>query len=318
MGYLRKMLEFDSLKEMRIKDKKRSMRLYIYKLISKLGYRIENKKKIALVKAEEISIYNVSKQKDLLIKSYDFIQKIQKKYPELQISDHEVGVIVEFDSFKIYVETFEEFFILNEIFVQNTYNFSYYEKSIVIDIGANIGVSCLYFSKMPNVLKVYAFEPVKVSYQQAILNMSLNGVTKEHVEIHNIGLGEKDKNDVFSFNRNVKGNTGVRGELSPSFKADSVEETKVIIKDASVQLRKIIEVNPNVKIIVKMDCEGGEYNIFDNISNSGILREVDCIMMEWHDKGAFQIEEYLKENGFVFFSQGLSDTTGIIYAINQK
>ena len=294
------------------------MRVFIYKLISKLGYRIENKKKIALVKAKGISIYNVSKQKNLLIKSYDLIQKIQKKYPELQISDHEVGVLVEFDSFRIYVETLEEFFILNEVFVQNMYKFSFDEKAIIIDIGANIGISCLYFAKMPNVLKVYAFEPVKVSYQQAKLNMSLNGVTKDQVEIHNIGLGEKDKNDIFLFNRNVKGNTGVRGELSTSFKADSVEETKVLIKDASVQLRKIIEGNPNIKIIVKMDCEGGEYNIFENISNSGILSDVDCIMMEWHDKGPFQIEEQLKENGFVFFSQGLSDTTGMIYAINQK
>jgi FkbM family methyltransferase len=294
------------------------MRLYIYKLISKLGYRIENKKKIALIKAKGISIYNVSKQKDLLIRSYDFIQNILQKYPELKISDFEDGVIVEFNSFKIYVETFEEFFILDEVFVQNTYNFSQNEKSIIIDIGANIGISCLYFSKLPNVLKVYAFEPVRVSFQQAKLNMSLNEVTNELVEIHNVGLGGEDKKDVFLFNRNVKGNTGVRGELSTSFKADSVEETQVIIKDASVQLRKIIDDNPNVKIIVKMDCEGGEYDIFDNIANSGILKEVDCLMMEWHDKGASEIEKHLKKNGFTFFSQGLAYNSGMIYAINKK
>ncbi|MCZ8230489.1 FkbM family methyltransferase [Flavobacterium sp.] len=294
------------------------MRLYIYKLISKLGYRIENKKKISLIKAKGISTYNVTKQKDLLLKSYDFIQKIQQKFPELKISDYEDGVIVEIDSLKIYVETFEEFFILNEVFVQNTYNFSYDEKSVIIDIGANIGISCLYFSRLFNVLKIYAFEPVGMSYQQAMLNMSLNGVTKELVEFYNVGLGEKDKNEVFFFNRNVKGNTGVRGNLSSSFKADAVVKTKVMINDASVQLRRIIDDNPNVKIIVKMDCEGGEYDIFDNIAYSGILKEIDCLMIEWHDKGAFEIEKYLKKNGFVFFSHVLEHNSGMIYAINQK
>jgi len=58
------------------------------------------------------------------------------------------------------------------------YKFSNDEKSVIIDIGANIGISCLYFSRLFNVLKIYAFEPVGMSYQQAMLNMSLNGVTK--------------------------------------------------------------------------------------------------------------------------------------------
>ncbi len=290
------------------------MKNSIYKLISRLGYRIENKNKIDKSIAKAISNYDVVNNKNLLIRAFRFVQSIQKKYPELKISDHDIGVIVEFDSFKIYVETYEELFIIDEVFVQNTYNFFNNKKSIIIDIGANIGISCLYFSKLSNVDKIYAFEPVPQSFEQAKQNMALNAISNEKVEIYNIGLGDEDKTDVFLFNRNVKGNTGVRGKLSTSFQANAVVETQVLIKDASVQLKKIIEDNPNVKIVVKMDCEGGEYAIFKNIFNSGMLKEIDCLMMEWHDKGATEIEDYLKKSGFVFFSQQLEFNSGMIYA----
>lgn len=293
------------------------VKVIIYKFLSKLGYRIENKKKQVLIKKKNVSGFDVTKNINLLIKSHDFIQNLIKKYPNLWLSDYEKGVLVEFDSLKIYVETFEEFFILDEVFVQNIYNFSSNDKVILIDIGANIGTTCLFFSKLPNVEKIYAFEPVPITFQQATLNLGLNKEISKVVEIKNIGLGKNDREEIFLFNQNVKGNTGLRGDLSASFKEDEVVEIAVAIKDASISIREIIAANPQCKVVLKMDCEGGEYEIFENLASSGVIEQIDYIMMEWHDRGEDILEEILRNNGFMYFSQRLAFNAGMIYAVKQ-
>ena len=66
-----------------------------------------------------------------------------------------------------------------------------------------------------------------------------------------------------------------------------------------------------------MDCEGGEYEIFESLSESGVIAKIDYLMMEWHDKGAEVLEEVLLENGFMCFSQRLAVNSGMIYAVKK-
>ena len=278
------------------------MKKKLYNLISKLGFKIENKRKEQVRREKIVSKYSVKQRIPLLVRSFVFIQSISQKYKDLQISDFKEGVLVEFDNFKIYVESYEEFFILDEVFVQNDYNFITKEKVVVVDIGSNIGTSCLFFSKLDNVQKIYAYEPVKETYEQAKLNLHLNKDLSKVEQFNNFGLGKNDRDEIFLFDKNVKGNTGVRGEMSSSFKLENVVETKVVIKNAAEQINLVTEANPEYKIVVKMDCEGGEYEIFEILSKSGIINKIDYLMLEWHDKGAEFLEDILYENGFIFFS----------------
>tara|TARA_R110002033_G_scaffold34427_1_gene72098 strand:+ start:6651 stop:7535 length:885 start_codon:yes stop_codon:yes gene_type:complete len=293
------------------------MKKLLYKYLKKIGFKIENINKIRKKRIEYLNFFGVQKNSELLIKSYDFIFNINNTFADLKIEDFNQGLLFSFDNNKIYVETFEEILILNEIFVLNQYKHYIKHKLVLIDIGANIGVASIFFSKFKNIEKIYAYEPVEITYNQALLNFKLNK-SCEKVEIKNYGLANSERKDIFDFNKNVKGNTGIRGNLSSSYAKELIKKVEVSLLSASDEIIKISQKHQNVKIFVKLDCEGGEYEIFENLVKSKCINEIDYFILEWHDKGSDIIEKLLRDNGFFFFSQNLSVNTGLIHAYRNE
>jgi FkbM family methyltransferase len=293
------------------------MKKYIYYLINRLGYRIENRQNIIDREMIYLSKFNVAENVGLLLKSSFFIRKIDAYFEDLKIEDYENGLILIFNKLKIFVESSEEVYIVCEVFVENEYNIFRQSSSVIIDIGANIGIASLFFSTLDFVEKIYAFEPVLETFEQAKYNLSLNqNISKVH-QFYNFGLGKDNRDETFFFNKNMKGNTGVRGLLSPSYANQNLNllnKVDVKIRDASEIISAIREENLDKKIIVKMDCEGAEYEIFENLKKSGTLNFIDVIMLEWHDKGAKDIEIKLENSGFNYFSRNLGPNSGMIYA----
>lgn len=50
------------------------------------------------------------------------------------------------------------------------------DEAVIVDVGANIGNHCIYWAKRRNVRKIYAFEPVKDTYDILLKNIKLNGI----------------------------------------------------------------------------------------------------------------------------------------------
>lgn len=291
------------------------MKKIIYLLINKLGYRIEKKLKNKREIAPYLNKFNISENFDLLFHSKEYILNLNKKFEDLTITNHKEGFLVGFLDLSIYVESIEEFHILNEIFVRDDYTFISNSKAIVIDIGANVGITSLFFSLFDYVDKIYGFEPVKDTFEQAQYNLILNAKIHKVEWIKNIGLGRNSRKELFLFDKYCKGNTGLRGKSSPSYaNNDNAREREVQIEEATLEISKIIKEKKGKKVIVKMDCEGGEYEILENLYETGMINQIDVLLLEWHDKGSQIIEEILLNSGFDFFLRDLGSIAGMIYA----
>lgn len=291
------------------------MKKLLYKIISKLGYRIENKSTQRQQLIKPLLKYSQLQNFNIIVLAKNYVLNLEERFSDFTIDNHKDGFLVSFDGLKMYIESLEEFHILNEVFVKQDYGFKTNNRSILIDIGVNIGTTSLFFSKYRYIDKIYGFEPVEITYNQAKYNLELNKGIHKVEFLKNVGLGKNDRKETFFFSSKIKGNTGLRGTLSPSYsQANSTDEVEVQLKDASAELSKIIDANDNKKIIVKMDCEGAEYEILENLKASNVLNKIDVILLEWHDDGYELIEQILLEARFNFITQNINSISGMVYA----
>lgn len=291
------------------------MKKLIYKLINKFGYRIENKKKARQELIEPLKKFSHLDNFNLIVLAKNYVLNLDNKFDGLSIVNHKEGFLIRFSELEIYIESLEEFHILNEVFINDDYRFSSNSKSILIDIGANIGISSLFFSRCKYINKIFAFEPVKDTYDQAQYNLKLNEKINKVEWIKNVGLGRNNRKESFLFDSKTKGNTGIRGKLSPSYLENEFAiKREVQICDASVEINKILKTVNDEKIIIKMDCEGAEYEILDNLFESGVIDQIDVLLLEWHDNGVEEIEKLLLESGFNLFVRDLDPISGMVYA----
>ena len=209
------------------------------------------------------------------------------------------------------VNSWEELLILNEVFIEGVYNFSLNEDFILIDIGMNVGITSLYFSNKVNCKKIYAYEPFQKTLEYSKVNFSLN-VHSSKITVFNYGLGYPERSLMVDYNESFKGSVGINGVAKYIFTADNIS-SEIIIKDAALIYDNIKKHND--KVVLKIDCEGAEYEILNRLNEKKILREVDCLLIEWHLKGPQEIKELLLINGFKILSfHENSLTIGMIYA----
>lgn len=221
------------------------------------------------------------------------------------------------------IDKIEELLILNEIFAKGEYNFSWDKPCVVIDIGMNVGIASLFFAAKSNVSKVYSFEPFSETYQKAQANIGLNPKLKKKIEAFNYGLGKEAHVQTCSFNEDFKGvNTTCQGEISVTqmrVKNEKNLDVEVYIEQASDKIGIIAEAHPYQELILKVDCEGSEYDIFEDLFENGVLARVKVIIMEFHGGGDLhRLTDILKLYGFFIFQSYLDydqPRTGMIYAV---
>ena len=152
-----------------------------------------------------------------------------------------------------------------EIFEQNVYEkfFTVEEKDIVFDVGASVG-PFTYTLKDKNPQKIYCFEPHKELFQ----------TLKENVESDNTVLINK-----------AIGSVDGTQKLAGLFNEQFIEtcESENIQDVETITFKSFIEQNNISKIdFLKTDCEGGEYDIFNDENLAWIKKNVKKIVGEWH------------------------------------
>ncbi|WP_396186000.1 FkbM family methyltransferase [Flavobacterium sp.] len=294
------------------------MKEYIHSLLKKLGYKVSNiSKKEQNIKNLVAGFAVQNNSNDLVIRSAPYLFEIKKYFPELTLESHKEGVLAHFNDLQLYIESSEEFFIVKEVFIEKDYNLLSNESFVVFDIGMNIGISSLFFALNKNVQQIYSFEPVVTTYNQAIYNLELNPAYSNKIEAFNFGLGGFSRIEKVLYNAQAKGNCGIRLESSLVIGKDNSTEIEINIKNISEVLPDLIAKHPGQKKVLKIDCEGAEYEIIQKLSDSNVLSDIDILMIERHDKGAKILEDLLIANDFRVVSRHLTSITGMIYAFKK-
>lgn len=294
------------------------MKKYIHKLLKNLGYKISN------ISQKEQDLKNLvsgfaiqSDRHKLVIESAPYLFEIKKYFPELVLESHKDGVLACFNGLKIYVESSEESFILKEVFVEKDYNLLSNENFVVFDIGMNIGISSLFFALNQKVTQIYSFEPVVTTYNQALYNLELNPTYSGKIEAFHFGLGGSSRLEKVLYNSQAKGNCGIRLDSSLVIDRNNAKEIEITIKDASEILPGLMAKHSGQKVVLKIDCEGAEYEIVQKLNDTNLLKDIDVLLIEWHDKGSEILEDILTANDFRVVSRHLTSISGMIYAFKK-
>jgi len=207
---------------------------------------------------------------------------------------------------------------IKEILVDGTYNLCCKENSIVIDIGMNRAVASLFFAAKENVKKIYAFEPFEPTLALAEKNLDLNPELNKKIQTFAYGLGKEDTTLEIPYSIDISDCMSTTHTVSVK---QNVRTETVTVKDAAQILAPIFEKNKNNRIIIKCDCEGAEFEIFERFDEENLVGKIDVVLIEYHFKKPDRLVEIFTENGFaVHIKHGLKKEpiTGYLYAVKMQ
>jgi FkbM family methyltransferase len=242
-----------------------------------------------------------------------------KKLDDCRISFMEGQVIVHVAGLKFNATAWEELYILNEVFVDGVYNYHSGCDYILIDIGMNVATTSLFFASKSSCLEVFAFEPFKDTISHAEKNIQLNPLYADKIRISNVALGFPARTIDVDYAPKYKGSVGIRGTGSHINDKGLLVPTKMVVEDVADHFSRVLN-SKSVDVVVKMDCEGAEYEILARLQDSGLLKDekIKCFMIEWHYDGPTILVDMLTVIGFQIISLKPTDNTiGMLYAFRR-
>lgn len=183
-----------------------------------------------------------------------------------------------------------------EVFVQKIYDdklIRINEGDIVVDIGANYGFFSLYAEQF-NPSKIISIEPSKIIFEYLQKNFK-SGKTVNKAVSGNSGIG-KFSDDLIS-------------SASSALSEDGGYEVEIIGINDLLQNLELEKVD-----FLKIDCEGAEEEIFQEISSS-TLNKINKLVVEYHSQEILEII-IEKLNSSDFKIERIED--GLIFAYNKN
>lgn len=195
--------------------------------------------------------------------------------------------------YEIWYENSDEFYELKkEIFSENCYYLELdSEEMVIVDSGAHIGMSVLYFKMLFPKARVIAFEPIPANFALLTKNVAENQL--ENVELYQAVVAPKSGNLRIHEPVGTGAWKSGAGIIPKGWKGIQTN------KEIGVRAVGIQEILQDKIDIFKMDVEGMEYEIIRNAGEK--IRNVKTWIMEVHPRKDYRIEEIQKtllQNGF--------------------
>lgn len=183
--------------------------------------------------------------------------------------------------------------LYREIAIAQVYYFDFPDTTpLIIDCGSNVGMSVLFFKKLFPKCRMVAIEPDPQAFRVLEKNVSDN--RWENVTLHNAAVtGSEGTTSLYVSSDNP-------GDLGTSTIAQSHLPCELTVP--SVRLSTLIG-GSNVDFL-KIDIEGAEMEVIDELDRSDALRRVRQMVIEYHHHIAGRTDclssmlTVLERNGF--------------------
>ena len=179
------------------------------------------------------------------------------------------------------------------------------DTDTIIDVGGHIGLFMLFCEQFCHKGKIYCFEPASDNYKIFLDNTKMNNF--KNVFPFNIAVSKQDGKIPLYLNDDTSGHS-IFLKNSNSIQVDSIT------------LQKIFDLNNIEKCnLLKLDCEGSEYEIIDSLPES-YFSMIDKMIIEYHfaekyPKLLTNLIKKLERTSFSVDVKKLSGDMGLIFAI---
>jgi FkbM family methyltransferase len=168
------------------------------------------------------------------------------------------------------------------------------DNGVILDIGANIGITAIPMAKRAPHAEVHAFEPIMENF--STLERIVDHFKQKNIKLFNLALGQEK--GVLKMIMPVQGNSRMQG-LSKAYEEGSGEKGTLY----DVPLQRLDDIYPDTTSItaIKIDVENFEYQVFSGARNL-LERNKPVIYCElWDNENRLMVFELLTSLGYQIF-----------------
>lgn len=184
--------------------------------------------------------------------------------------------------------------LLDEIFKKKIYDIDLETTTpIIFDVGAHIGLATIFFNQKYPLARITAFEPNPNTFPLLEENTYFNNI--HNVTLRNVALGKISSKRTLFIDSSNAGGFSTASFLKNAW--DGTQESigiEVVTEPLSKYISSPID-------LVKIDVEGTEQEIIEELEESGKIVNIRNIIIEFHPTEKQDIEKIksiLQKNGF--------------------
>jgi FkbM family methyltransferase len=163
--------------------------------------------------------------------------------------------------------------VFSEIFVRQDYFFQCESPApLILDCGSNIGMSVLFFKRLYPQCRIVAFEPDRQTFEALQSNVQDNHLA--NVDLHNQAIYPTDGQIEF-----------YSDPSHPGSLAMSTARERFPGREVAAQTVEAVRLSPFIQgevDLLKMDIEGAEGEVMAELAESGKMRLIGQIFIEYH------------------------------------
>ncbi|MFT6895172.1 MAG: FkbM family methyltransferase [Algoriphagus sp.] len=190
-------------------------------------------------------------------------------------------------------------YLFEEIFLKGEYIFkSTKAEPVIFDCGSNIGMGILFFKIIYPNAKITGFEANPEVFE--ILKTNISNLNMNDIQVHHLALYDQDTEITFY--------TGNSSEsLLGSINSNRGGKKAVLVK--AKKLSEFLKTHSEIDLI-KIDVEGAEWNIIQDLVQSSSLRKCHQYLIEFHlnlpelEGKLSEFLEYFEAQGYLYNIRG--------------